>query len=122
MCPAGKSANEPRFAGFVAGDPAWRRGRGAADRTGRMPAAIIRGMKRIAFATAAIAAAAALGLSAQQQKRTSSAAAAPAGKRFTVVEATIPEMRAAMEQGRVTSREIVRQYLERIGTYEDRLH
>jgi amidase len=41
---------------------------------------------------------------------------------FTVVEATIPEMRAAMEQGRVTSHEIVRQYLVRIGTYEDRLH
>ena len=43
-------------------------------------------------------------------------------KPFTVVEATIPEMRAAMEQGRVTSHEIVRQYLVRIGTYEDRLH
>jgi len=43
-------------------------------------------------------------------------------KPFAVVEATIPEMRAAMEQGRVTSHEIVRQYLVRIGTYEDRLH
>lgn len=41
---------------------------------------------------------------------------------FTVVEATIPEMRAAMEQGKTTSREIVRQYLVRIGMYEDRLH
>ena len=38
--------------------------------------------------------------------------AAPADKSFTVVEATIPEMRLAMEQGRVTSREIVRQYLD----------
>src|ERR1019366_2499216 len=42
--------------------------------------------------------------------------------RFTVVEAGIPEMRAAMEQGRVTSRELVTQYLVRIATYEDKLH
>src|SRR5215470_2726641 len=41
---------------------------------------------------------------------------------FTVVEATIADMRTALEQKRVTSHEIVRQYLERIGTYEDRLH
>ena len=45
-----------------------------------------------------------------------------ASKRFTVVEATIPEMRAALEQKRVTSRELVQQYLTRIGTYEDKLH
>ena len=44
------------------------------------------------------------------------------GPRFTVVEATIAEMRAAMEQGRVSSREIVTQYLTRIATYEDKLH
>ena len=31
-------------------------------------------------------------------------------KAFTVVEATIPEMRAALEQGRTTSRQIVQQY------------
>ncbi len=41
---------------------------------------------------------------------------------FTVVEATIADMRAAMEQGRVTSRELVLQYLARIATYEDKLH
>jgi amidase len=41
---------------------------------------------------------------------------------FTVVEATIPEMRTAMEQGRVTSHELVLQYLTRIAMYEDRLH
>src|SRR6266508_1529481 len=40
---------------------------------------------------------------------------------FTVVETTIPGMRAAMEQGRATSRQIVQQYLTRIATYEDRL-
>src|ERR1700720_2706674 len=41
---------------------------------------------------------------------------------FTVVEANIPEMRAAMEQGRVTSRVLVTQYLIRIALYEDKLH
>jgi amidase len=41
---------------------------------------------------------------------------------FTVVEATIPEMQAAMKQGRVTSRALVLQYLVRIGLYEDKLH
>lgn len=45
-----------------------------------------------------------------------------AGQPFSVVEATIPEMQAAMEQHRITSREIVLQYLVRIATYEDKLH
>jgi amidase len=49
-------------------------------------------------------------------------ASVPASKSFTVVEATIADMRTAMEQGRVTSRQLVQQYLMRIGTYEDRLH
>jgi amidase len=43
-------------------------------------------------------------------------------QKFNVVEATIPEMRTAMEQGRVTSRELVTQYLVRIAMYEDVLH
>ena len=41
---------------------------------------------------------------------------------FSVVEATMAEMRTAMEQGRTTSRDIVRQSLERIGTYENLLN
>jgi amidase len=41
---------------------------------------------------------------------------------FTVVEATIPEMQAALQSGRVTSRDLVSQYLMRIGMYEDRLN
>ncbi|MBV6521306.1 MAG: putative amidase AmiD [Gemmatimonadaceae bacterium] len=41
---------------------------------------------------------------------------------FSVVEASIDDMRAALQQGRVTSRELVRQYLARIATYEDRLN
>ena len=45
-----------------------------------------------------------------------------AQSKFNVVEATIPEMRAAMEQKRVTSRELVTQYLIRIAMYEDLLH
>src|SRR5262252_1742492 len=41
---------------------------------------------------------------------------------FSVVEATIPGMQRAMRDGRVTSRELVRQYLARIGTYDSVLH
>ena len=40
---------------------------------------------------------------------------------FSVVEATIPEMQAAMKAGRVTSRELVTQYLLRIALYNSRL-
>ena len=42
--------------------------------------------------------------------------------RFTVVEASIAEMQAAMREGRATSRSIVNEYLTRIATYEDRLN
>lgn len=38
---------------------------------------------------------------------------------FSVVEATIPEMQVAMEEGRVTSRDLVTQYLVRLGLYEN---
>jgi len=41
---------------------------------------------------------------------------------FSVVEATIPEMQAAMRQGRVTSRELVTQYLIRIALYNNKLN
>ncbi|HEY4265707.1 MAG TPA: amidase family protein [Micropepsaceae bacterium] len=49
---------------------------------------------------------------------------APASSRasFSVVEASIPQMRMALARGRVTSRELVRQYLDRIAAYEDKLH
>jgi amidase len=46
----------------------------------------------------------------------------PAPAPFSVVEATIPEMQAALASGRVTSRQIVEQYLIRLGLYEDRLN
>ncbi len=45
-------------------------------------------------------------------------AAAP----FSVIEASIADLRTALEQGRTTSRAIVQQYLLRIATYEDRLN
>jgi amidase len=41
---------------------------------------------------------------------------------FSVVEATIGDMRTALQQKRTTSRELVLQSLARIATYEDRLH
>jgi amidase len=41
---------------------------------------------------------------------------------FNVVEATIPQMQAAMASGQITARELVTQYLVRIGLYEDRLN
>jgi amidase len=41
---------------------------------------------------------------------------------FNVMEASIPDMRKAMETGRVTSHELVVQYLTRVGLYEDKLH
>lgn len=47
----------------------------------------------------------------------------PSGQQpFSVVEATIPAMQAAMAQGRVSSRQLVEQYLIRLALYEDRLN
>jgi len=41
---------------------------------------------------------------------------------FSVVEASIPQMQAALAARRVTSRQLVEQYLVRIATYDQRLH
>jgi amidase len=46
----------------------------------------------------------------------------PAAARFSIVEATLPEMQAAMKSGRVTSRQLVEQSLLRIAMYEDTLN
>jgi amidase len=43
-------------------------------------------------------------------------------RKFSVVEATIPRMQDALRRGRVTSRELVTQYLLRIAMYEKRLN
>ncbi|HUQ80519.1 MAG TPA: amidase family protein [Gemmatimonadaceae bacterium] len=66
---------------------------------------------RLAVVTAAVAPPA---LAAQTPARSA--------KPFTVVEASIDDMRKALEQHRTTSREIVTQYLARIATYEHRLN
>jgi amidase len=87
-------------------------------------------MKRLVTCAAVAVAAATLmtTLAAQTKKPAATPAAArPApsssrGKPFTVVEATVPEMQAALKSRRVTSKEIVRQYLQRIGMYEEMLH
>ena len=42
--------------------------------------------------------------------------------RFSVVEAAIPDMQKAMEEGRISSRGLVEQYLTRIALYEDKLN
>src|SRR4030095_4282563 len=49
-------------------------------------------------------------------------AAPMAGPRpFTVVETGIPELREALADGRITSRQLVTEYLTRIALYEDQL-
>ena len=68
-------------------------------------------MKHLSFILVLVAATALPGFEAQGQS--------PA---FSVVEASIPQMQAALAQKRVTSRELVVQYLARIGMYEDRLN
>jgi len=59
---------------------------------------------------------------ASQTPRRPASAGTPAAAPFSVVEASIAELRTALEQGRTTSRAIVQQYLMRIATYEDRLN
>ena len=46
----------------------------------------------------------------------------PATGGFSVIEAGIPELQAAMERGDLTSRRLVSQYLLRIGLYENELN
>ena len=48
--------------------------------------------------------------------------ATPRPQPFSIVEVGIPEIRAALQSGRVTSRQLVQQYLARIGMYEDRVN
>jgi amidase len=73
--------------------------------------------RRLAVVSAVFAASLAAG--AQERSR---ARPRPEARPFGVVEASIQDMRTAMEQGRVTSRELVQQYLTRIALYEDRLN
>ena len=45
----------------------------------------------------------------------------PPAMSFTVVEAGIPDLQTALAGGRVTSRQLVVEYLVRIGLYEDQV-
>jgi amidase len=74
-------------------------------------------MKRLAVRTFPLAIF--LAASTQAQR---TAPATPRSEQFTVVEASVADLRAALEQKRTTSREIVTQYLIRIATYEDQLN
>ena len=56
------------------------------------------------------------------QARRAAAARPDTTTPFSVVEAGITDIRAALEQGRTTSRDVVQQYLTRIALYEDRLN
>jgi amidase len=70
------------------------------------------GMRRTLIALIVIAAA--TPVAAQRGKRVSAS--------FQLVEASISDMRTALEKHRITSIELVTQYLVRIATYEDLLH
>lgn len=72
----------------------------------------------LVFTTVALLLAAQSGPMAAQRRPSAGTAKQP----FSVVESTIREMQTAMEQGRITSREIVLQYLTRIASYEDMLN
>jgi amidase len=81
-------------------------------------------MRRVLTLALAFATTATLTFELQPPMAAQARGATPAkpAKPFSVVEAGIAEMRAAMEQGRTTSREIVHQYLTRIALYEDQLN
>ena len=66
--------------------------------------------------TAVVALASAQAVDAQSNRRSDPP------KPFSVVEASIDDLRKALEQRRTTSREIVQQYLMRMALYEDRLN
>jgi len=52
----------------------------------------------------------------------SSTTTATTEKPFSVVEATIPEMQKAMQEGRTSSRKLVEQYLQRIALYNSKFN
>jgi amidase len=80
--------------------------------------------QRLAARTAvAIALACAAALPAAAQRRpTNRPTMPPATAPFSVVETSIADLQRALAEHRTTSHEIVRQYLERIGTYDAQLH
>jgi amidase len=79
-------------------------------------------VNQIRLARLAIACGVVFGVVSPRQLVAQSRSASPRAGAFTVVEASIDDMRKALEQRRTTSREIVQQYLTRIATYEDQLN
>ncbi len=79
-------------------------------------------MKRFVLACVALSAASLSAQSRPAQGRPAAPTAATQRPLFDVVEATIPQMQAALTEGRVTSRELVLLHLARIATYEDQLN
>ena len=71
-------------------------------------------MKRLFLTVLAVISAGVAGPTGQQRR--------PSVAPFSIVEATIPDMQAAMRAGRVTSRQLVEQSLIRIAMYEDLLN
>jgi amidase len=63
----------------------------------------------------------ALGTAVAIAQSRSQSVTSPSG-RFDIIEATIPQMRTAMEQHRLTSHELVEMYLARLGMYQQKLH
>ena len=74
-------------------------------------------VSRVSTALALVAASSIFVVVRAQRSRTP-----PEKPAFSVVEASIPDMQAAMAAGRVTSQDLVRQYLARIALYEHTLH
>jgi amidase len=78
--------------------------------------------RRLVRLVIAAAAAAASSLVAPRQILAQTRSAAARTGSFSVVEASIADMRQALEQKRTTSHEIVQQYLTRIATYDHQLN
>src|SRR5262245_25823998 len=74
-------------------------------------------MRHSKFALTLLVAAAAVTLLAQGRGGSQRTA-----QKFTVFETSIPELQAALKDGRTTSKEIVIQYLTRIAMYEDKVN
>ncbi|NOT09912.1 MAG: amidase [Gemmatimonadales bacterium] len=77
--------------------------------------------RRLSAGVLVVAAVAALPVAAQRRGTSPTGNTAPAMP-ISVVEASIPTLRTALEQKRTTSRALVEQYLLRIATYEDKLN
>jgi amidase len=73
-------------------------------------------MRRAASLILVAAAIAAVTLGARAQDRNTTFRA------FDIVETSIPELQRALESGRITSRELVLLYMQRIAQYEDRIN